>query len=121
LKIFTTTILIAFLLLTGCTQEETNKKNVSEEIELIYHKLEKNPVNGDIEVIGSIKKIGNATIDHDIVGVYFYNKKNELIYYGNYSIYSFVKGYNYDWFVIFRSTHPRYNEYDHYSIELDYV
>ncbi len=104
-------------------QDNTNYENISDEIELVHHEIK---TYGNItyafeEVTGAIRKIGNATIDHAIVSVYFYNKKNDVIFFGTYSIYSFVKGYDYDFFVQFRSIDPYYNEYDHYSIELDYI
>lgn len=123
LLIIATVLLISSILLSGCTQENNNKKNISQEIELVHHEINKygNLTFEWLEVTGAIRKIGNATIDHAIVGVYFYNKKNQVIYYGNYSIYSFVKGYDYDFFVVFSSANPKYEEYDHYSIELDYV
>jgi|GEM_PF-2037914 len=125
LKITCIAVLIFSILLSGCTQENNNINNiinnkVPNEIELVYHNITKDPGN-NLEVIGAIRKIGNASIDHAIVGVYFYNKENEVIYYGNYSIYSFVKGYDYDFFVQLSSTYPNYEKYDHYSIELDYV
>jgi len=126
LKITCIAVLIFSILLSGCTQENNNINNiinnkVPNEIELVSYNVVSDPGNNYIEVNGAIRKIGNASIDHAIVGVYFYNKENEVIYYGNYSIYSFVKGFDYDFFVQLSSTDPNYEEYDHYSIELDYV
>ena len=125
LKITCIVVLIFSILLSGCTQENNNINNiinnkVPNEIKLVSYNLVKDPAD-NLEVDGAIRKIGNASIDHAIVGVYFYNKENEVIYYGNYSIYSFVKGFDYDFFVQLSSTDPNYEEYDHYSIELDYV
>ncbi|MDH7507060.1 MAG: hypothetical protein QHH15_04660 [Candidatus Thermoplasmatota archaeon] len=122
LVMISTALFISFILFSGCIQQKNNK-NISGEIELVHHEINRygNNTFEWLEVTGAIRKIGNATIDHAIVGVYFYNNKNQLIYYGNYSIYSFVKGYDYDFFVVFSSNHPKYKEYDHYSIELDYV
>lgn len=116
-----TAVLIFFSFLSGYTQVNTVNNNVSNEIELVCYNITTDPSNSVKEVNGAIRKIGNAIIDHSIVGVYFYNKQNNVIFYSNYSVYSFVKCYEYPWFVEYRSTDPHYEEYDHYSIVLDYV
>jgi len=122
LKITCIAVLIFSILLSGCTQETNNNNNVNkEEIQLISHEIETNP-SGDIkEVRGSLKNIGNRTINPVVVEVIFYNKNNLVIHSGTYTIYNFVNGYTEYFFVQFKSTDPNYEEYDHYSIELDYV
>jgi len=111
------------LVTANFTQKNTNNKNISNEIKLVNDEIKRygNLTYEFLEVTGAIRKIGDTSIDHAIVGVYFYNKQNNIIFYRTYSIYSFVKGYDYDFFVQFRSTDPYYYDYDHYSIDLDYV
>src|SRR4030043_57975 len=87
-----TTFLIFSCFLSGCTQESNNGVK-PDEIELISHKIETygNLTNGLREVTGSLKNIGNRTIDV-IVEVTFLDKDNVVLYTGTYTIYNFVSG-----------------------------
>ena len=115
-----TVLLIISILLSGCTQENNNNDVITDEVELVSSKIETNPSNTVMEVFGTIKNNGNRTIDQVVVEVFFFNKDNEIIHSGTYTVYNFVNGYTADFFVDFRSTEPNYDDYDHYSIELQY-
>ena len=114
-----TTLLIFTCLLSGCTQDNNNVK--PEEIEIISHKVATygNLTSGFVEVTGSLKNIGNRTIDV-IAEVTFLNKNNEVLYVGTYTIYNFVSGVIEHFIVEFLANQPNYEDYDHYSIRLIY-
>lgn len=122
LKITCIAVLIFSILLSGCTQENNNHNSITDEVELVSHNITTygNLSKGFREVIGTIKNNGNRTIDQVVVEVFFFNKDNEIIYSGAYTVYNFVNGYKADFFVVFSSTEPNYDDYDHYSINLKY-
>ena len=92
---------------------------LSNEIELIDHYELR--ADNYLEINGNIRKIGNIDINYALVTVNFFNINNEVIYSDNYRVYSFVKGYEYHFFVQYKNSDLNYSFYDHYSISLDYV
>ena len=115
-------ITVAFLfilagLLCGCN-EQTNNNNTNnpiDYIELVSHYI--NIRDDLIEVNGVMKNNGSTTVDA-VAEVLFYNANNELIYSSTYTVYNFVNGTTADFYVMYLSADPNYEQYDHYDIEL---
>lgn len=110
-------IFILVGLLVGCTQQTNNNNNNKsplEHIELIDDYV---VVRDDlVEVNGVLRNNGTTTL-HVAAIVLFYNAENELIYSGTYTIYNFVNGTDAAFFVMYRSTDPNFEQYDHYDIQ----
>jgi len=116
-----TALLILTSFFSGCTQENTNNNDISDEVELLSHNITtyENLSTPFKEVRGTAKNIGNRIINIT-VEVSFYNKDNVVLYTGTYTIYNFVNGITENFIVEFWSTDQNYNDYDHYSIKLIY-
>ena len=114
-------LLILSCFLSGCIQQNNNNNGDEDVVKLLSDNITFFENQSLLEVTGIVRNYGNTTIDICVVEVYFYDISNILLHYSNYTIYDFAPGYDYSFYVQFRSLDsPNFKDTDHYIISLIY-
>jgi hypothetical protein len=114
-------VLIICTVLCGCNEQTDTNSNDISDVQFVSHQINVKTVNNSteyIEVTGTIKNVGNKTIDDIKIKVTFYDANNKNLHMETFTVILLKSGKTHNFGVRYYNDEPHYNQYDHYAIKI---